>query len=286
MNAKRTLIVASATAAMLAFASPALAVKSGLDGYTGKQGPTCAVCHSGGPTPNVTISGPTTLTAGQTGEYTVRVETSQPGVGMGGAASDGAIVTPGTNTKQKFDEVSHSSVVSPSNGAAVFTFKVQASPYNGTLTVYAVGNAVNDNGNDSGDGVKSAKMDVTVTGGMPPPPPGTSSGGSTGTDAGSSSSSGGGDGFQPSTSPSGSGSSGTPSYGGGTSTPPRTDGGATGTATPTGVGGANGTEFPDGGSVQCDIGGAPGGASTSAQAASFFLSLVVLAIGRRKRPSA
>ncbi len=162
---------AASFVAIFVTAGTAHAVRSGLDGYTGKNGPTCSACHKGGTTPTVTITGPQALTAGHVAEYKVRVQTSAAGVGMGGAATDGVTVTPSTNTKQKFAEVAHSSVLAPSNGAAEFTFKIQAPPTNGPITVYAIGNAVDNNRNASGDAARAAAFDVTVTGGQNPAPP-------------------------------------------------------------------------------------------------------------------
>jgi hypothetical protein len=245
----------SSLLAIVAAAPPAFAVRSGIDGYTGKNGPTCNACHSGGALPLVTLTGPRSLLAGQVGEYTVRVQTNKPGVGMGGAATDGVTVTPSTNTKQKFAEVCHSAVIAPANGAAEVTFHVEAPPTNGTITVYAVGNAVDNDKHTTGDGASTASLDVTVTGGRNPPPPTADAG------AGS-----------PPSLPPAPGSSLPPSSSGspaGVAPPPSADAGgerAIGQTLPTHAG-TSPTEFDDGGSVECAV-RAPGRARPAGTASS------------------
>ncbi|MBK6691309.1 MAG: hypothetical protein IPG50_03775 [Myxococcales bacterium] len=162
----------AASVALVLAPSMAEANPLGLDGYTGKYGATCNECHSGGTAPQVSLTGPSTLTAGQTAEYTLKVASGAAIVGMGGAASDGAEVSPGKNTKQKFAEVVHAAPLAPANNA-VFSFKVKAPTYNGPITVYAVANACNNNNGSSGDRAAETLMTVTITGGSnaPPPPP-------------------------------------------------------------------------------------------------------------------
>lgn len=280
-----TCMTVAAIGAVSSFATRAWAVKSGLDGYTGKMGTTCSVCHNGGTTPTVMLTGPQALTAGQMGEYRLRVQTGLAGVGMGGAATDGVTVLPGLNTKQKFTEVAHSKIVAPTNGAVEFTFQVQAPPTNGTISVYAIGNAVNNDNNDSGDGATTAKLDVVISGGVdppPPPPPGTASGPDAGTGASDAPPS-------PGSPPSGGGGAPPAAASGATS-----DGGASPSTKGTGVPGVgNGTDFPETGGVQCAVAQAGTGSLRHSRGGLAALGLAALSLfslkarlTRRKRRDA
>lgn len=152
--------------AITTFAATASAYGGGASGYTGKQeGRSCNSCHSGGTAPQVTITGPDTLAAGATGDFTMVVSTNQSKAAGGIAASDGASLTPGTNLVDEEGELTHSNGgVSPSGGKATFTFKVTA-PANGTtMRLFAVGLAANGSGT-GGDKAAQITKDIAITGG-------------------------------------------------------------------------------------------------------------------------
>jgi hypothetical protein len=68
-------------------ALPTHARSSGITGYSGKNGSTCTACHTNNskPIPTMTLSGPTQLLPGDTGNYTLTI-TGGPGAsdGLGG----------------------------------------------------------------------------------------------------------------------------------------------------------------------------------------------------------
>jgi hypothetical protein len=65
---------------LLAAPQLAFGYGSGITGYSGLTAKTdCNTCHSGGPAPTVTISGPTTLAPGQVGKYTATAVVNAPG---------------------------------------------------------------------------------------------------------------------------------------------------------------------------------------------------------------
>jgi hypothetical protein len=132
------------------------AYSTGITGKTRKNGTGC-ICHNPSPSTNVTvtISGPDSLIAGQTGTYTVTI-TGGPLVRAGTdiAASAGTLAPQGSDLRldQSDGELTHVSPKAPSGNAVTFTFLYTAPTSTGTVTLYANGNSVNFNGtNDVGD---------------------------------------------------------------------------------------------------------------------------------------
>jgi|GEM_PF-5882754 len=141
----------------------------GPPGYTGKPNPTfpggdgCGRCHTGGPTPQVQLTGPDTIAAGAKGSYTLRVTASGGTLRCMVSATAGVDLTPTSGSVVKsFDELT------PSSGAGGnCTFDVK--PMNaGSVTIYYAGASTNGNGT-GGDGFAKATKVITVTGTTPPP---------------------------------------------------------------------------------------------------------------------
>src|SRR5471032_3059497 len=59
----------------------AVAHDNGISGYSSKQGVICNQCHGGGTAPTVALTGPSTLTPGESAQYTFTI--------TGGAAARG-----------------------------------------------------------------------------------------------------------------------------------------------------------------------------------------------------
>ncbi|MDR3626815.1 MAG: T9SS type A sorting domain-containing protein [Ignavibacteriaceae bacterium] len=132
------------------------AYSTGITGRTHKNGDGCT-CHNVSPSSNVTvtISGPDSLTAGQTGTYSVTI-TGGPlaRAGTDIAASSGTLAPQGSDLRldQSDGELTHVAPKAPSGSAVTFTFLYTAPTSTGTITLYANGNSVNFNGvNDAGD---------------------------------------------------------------------------------------------------------------------------------------
>lgn len=170
----RSILSSVGAVAVCLVAGSAFANSTGITGRSGKQsGVSCAAagCHGGGSsTPTVTLEGPTALTAGQTGQYTL-VITGGPGVKAGlNVAVDGATLTAGSGTKVVSGELTHSLPKAFSNGSARFDFSLVAPATNGTYKVFAAGNSVNGDNNNTGDSHANTTLDVVVTGGTDPKP--------------------------------------------------------------------------------------------------------------------
>ncbi|MFP2901632.1 MXAN_6652 family MXYO-CTERM-anchored protein [Corallococcus sp. 4LFB] len=169
----RSILSSVGAVAVCLVAGSALANSTGISGRSGKQGVSCTAsgCHGGGAsTPTVTLEGPTALTAGQTGQYSL-VITGGPGVKAGmNVATDGATLTAGSGTKLLNGELTHSLPKNFTSGSARFDFSLVAPATNGTYKVYAAGNSVNGNSESTGDAHANATLDVVVTGGTDPVP--------------------------------------------------------------------------------------------------------------------
>ena len=151
----------------------ALANSSGMVGNSGKDGATrtCNACHMGGSAPTVTLSGPASLAAGATGEYTLVIK-GGAGVKAGmnvSVNSSTASLTAGTDSKKLSGELTHQSPKTMTGGEARYTFSLVAPSAGGSLKLFASGNSVNGDGNTTGDMSASTSLDVTVTGGSTNP---------------------------------------------------------------------------------------------------------------------
>jgi MYXO-CTERM domain-containing protein len=157
--------------------TPALANPNGITGYSSKSGVTCTSCHlRGASVPTVELSGPTSLAAGETGEYTFLIRGGPAVVGGAGIAvsNTSAALTPGSGSglTTSSGELTHSPAPrSFSNGELRFNFSMKAPASGGTVTLFAAGNSANDDSGTTGDGIATTKLEVTVTGGTPEPEP-------------------------------------------------------------------------------------------------------------------
>lgn len=150
----------------------AAANQLGAVGYSGKQGETCNKCHSGGGAPTVTLTGPSTLPAGQTGSYTLTVTGgagTRGGMNVAADVADAVLQGVGSETTAFSNEVHHASPKAFSGGKVTFAFTLVAPPYSGAVKLFGAGNSCNGNGGDSGDRAGTTTFTVTVTGGTTAP---------------------------------------------------------------------------------------------------------------------
>jgi hypothetical protein len=181
MQSQRFSLGIAGVLAACVFSLSAHANSAGKTGRSGKQGPTCmeASCHSTSPSaaiPTVTLEGPSSLTAGTTGNYTL-VITGGAGVkaGMNVAVSDngGTLDKVGTELRAAAGELTHTSPKPFVANEVRFDFTLLAPTTNRTVTLYASGNSVNGNANLDGDHSASTTKDVQVTGATSAPDAGT-----------------------------------------------------------------------------------------------------------------
>lgn len=153
-------------------AFPASANQLGVVGYSGKGAETCNNCHTGGSSPTVTITGPTTLQAGQTGTYQVSVSGgagARAGMNVAVDVAAAQLLAVAGESVAFSNEVHHSAPKAFSGGRATFSFRLLAPNFAGPVRLYAAGNSCNGNGSASGDRAGFATLQLTVTGGSTAP---------------------------------------------------------------------------------------------------------------------
>lgn len=130
------------------------AFSSGITGRTRKNGNGCT-CHSSTPSTsvNVKINGPSSLSVGQKATYSLTIS-GGPLVRAGTniAASSGTLSPlSGSGLQLISNELTHTSPKTPSADTVTFQFEFTAPASTGNVTLYANGNSVNFNGDNSGD---------------------------------------------------------------------------------------------------------------------------------------
>lgn len=156
---------AIALLAVLVLPLTAFAYGGGVVGFSGKVATQlCNGCHvaGAGAAPTVTLTGPATLNAGQTGSFALTI-TGGPGVrgGMNVAVSGTtAVLNAGAGSAKESGELRHASPLAFGGGSVTWNFTVTAPTTAGSFTLFGAGNSCNGSGN-SGD--RSAYVTKAVT---------------------------------------------------------------------------------------------------------------------------
>ena len=171
-RASMNLWISVLTGLSLTLASVASARPGGISGYSGKNGSTCTSCHDGGAVPTVTLSGPSSLTAGASAAYSLTITGGPARFGSLDVASDSAaaLLGAGSGTLLLNGEVTHTSGKAFSGGSVSWQFTVKAPSAAGTFKLYAAGLS-SDGSGTGGDGTGSTSKVVTVTTVAPNQPP-------------------------------------------------------------------------------------------------------------------
>lgn len=149
-------------------AGSAFGYSAGIAGYSGKSNFHCTVCHSGGQTPSVAFSGPTTLQPNQIGNYAFTVTSSDPdvqtGAGFDVAASAGTLqVVSGQKEHLLTKELTHTAPQpNDANGEVTWTFNWKAPATAGNYTLWGAGNSVNQDTGNSGDRSATTVLVIAV----------------------------------------------------------------------------------------------------------------------------
>jgi hypothetical protein len=144
-------------------------------GHSGATGPVCNDCHYGGTAPTVALSGPASLTAGMTAQYTLTVTSNAKATDkIGGVdvavSNSAALMTPVSTTVQAVaGEIVHKAAIPLSSGVLTVQLSLKAPPTNGTITLYASGLAGDAVDATAGKLSASTKLAINVTGGMAAP---------------------------------------------------------------------------------------------------------------------
>ena len=139
----------------------------------------CNGCHSGGVEPTVTVTGPTTVTAGTTAEYllTILSPTGQEGGGFNATVDVGTLAVGGAQSAgtrviasgQGNNDATHSGVKVGDGSSVVFSYLFQAPATPGVASMTVWGNAVNGTGSNAGDRAGSDFLSITVEAAAPAP---------------------------------------------------------------------------------------------------------------------
>ncbi len=133
----------------------AYAFSSGITGRTLKSGTSGCECHGAAPSTvvNVIINGPDLLGINETAEYTVTISGGPAASGGTNIASSGGTLNPsqGSGLQKIGAELTHTSPKGFTSGSVTFKFNLTAPSAAGNVILFANGNSVNLNGQNSGD---------------------------------------------------------------------------------------------------------------------------------------
>lgn len=140
----------------------------------------CNLCHAGGTPPQVAIEGPTQVAPGTTSTFVFRVFTGgqQRFAGFNASAPDGTLATGGPDSAQtqalpgtgERIEITHAGRKAAAEDAVRFSFLWTAPDVAGVVALRLWGNAVNGNGQNTGDRASTLLVPIEVRAEDPPTP--------------------------------------------------------------------------------------------------------------------
>ncbi|HYH99514.1 MXAN_6652 family MXYO-CTERM-anchored protein [Hyalangium sp.] len=156
------------------------AMSGGQTNHSGKGAQTCtSACHGRSPSaaiPTVTLTGPDTLAAGATGNYTLTISGGaavKGGMNVAVSNNGGTLGIVAGDLKLAGGELTHTAAKVFTGTEVQFEFTLKAPSAAGTTTLFASGNSTNGNGNEDGDRSVSITKQVQITGGTGNPDAGT-----------------------------------------------------------------------------------------------------------------
>lgn len=181
-NSGRRLVWVALTLAIIAQPAASRAFSAGIPSTVfGPSG--CPLCHTGGTTPTVVLSGPTTVSPGDTADYTLTIfgNPSQPYGGLnvaadGGVLSTGGPFAAGTQTIAGLSGRAEITHTTPKQGDVMnvveFSFRWTApAAFTGTVHLRGWGNNVNHNLTSAGDAAALATLSIMSSAPSPTPTP-------------------------------------------------------------------------------------------------------------------
>jgi glucose/arabinose dehydrogenase len=160
-------------------AADVYASAGGRSGFSGNPttngGAPCSVCHApdGAASPVVEVFGPTTVNAGTTQDFTVRI-TGGPaqtaGVGISSRNGVGELLPSNADLYQLDGELTHTAPKNFSANQVTFAFRYKAPNYDTVVNLHVAGNSTNGGLDLVRDGVATIARSITVTNGFEPPP--------------------------------------------------------------------------------------------------------------------
>ncbi len=131
-------------------------------------------CHAPNAGATVSLSGPMTLAPGARGTYTLTVASSLAGFASAGldvslaGTAGGSLATVSPGTQVRNGAITHTGAIARAGANVQVQFTLVAPPTAGTVTIQAVGNAVNGDTRNTGDSSARTTLAVAVTTGAAP----------------------------------------------------------------------------------------------------------------------
>ena len=177
MNTKmKNIAIFSACVFSLLMGHNAFGFSGGISGYSGNPatnaGNICSSCHSGGSTPTVAISGPSSVQPGSTSRFTFTLSGGQQhSGGLDISADGGSLISTQANTRLLATEITHKQrAIAITDGTVSWRFDWQAPATPGAYTLYAAGLSTNGDGNTLFDAAANNSHVVTVSSAAPQSP--------------------------------------------------------------------------------------------------------------------
>jgi len=144
------------------------ATANGKVGYSGNPatngGQTCTVCHTGGSTPDVSLTGPTAVLPGVTNLYQLTIDGGPAQTGGFNVSINSGDLVEGTESRLETGELTHTwpPLSFDLSDQATFTFAWTAPDSDASETMYGAGVSSNDQFNTDGDGVETDTLAISV----------------------------------------------------------------------------------------------------------------------------
>lgn len=158
-------------AALLAAAGAAQANNDGRQTNRFANGCTTGTsCHASNPGATVSLAGPMTLAPGARGTYTLTIASTLAGFASAGldvslaGTAGGSLATASPGTQVRNGDITHTGAIARAGANVQVQFTLVAPPTAGTVTIQAVGNAVNGDTRNTGDSSARTTLAVTVAG--------------------------------------------------------------------------------------------------------------------------
>jgi hypothetical protein len=158
MNSNKLFSGATFVLLVFLFVSFSISLYGDPGGRTGRTRKTstsgCGSCHGSSATTgvSVTISGPDTVVAGQTNQFSMIINRAgKTGAGIDIATRRGTLAAVTSGTRVSNGEITHNDNLSMTNGTITILFNYIAPATAGLDTIWSTGLATNSNGGSSGD---------------------------------------------------------------------------------------------------------------------------------------
>lgn len=152
----------------LLFASRAIALSTGITEHSGNPavnaGSDCSLCHSGGLSPTIQLSGPASIEAGSSSTITFSISGGEQNLaGFNISTSQGSLAVSASGVAVENGELKHTQAINVGTGGGDWSFTLNAPTSEGSVTLYASAVSANGDSQMTGDGVATTSVTIEVT---------------------------------------------------------------------------------------------------------------------------